>query len=125
MNIDIERYPRTMVAKPISASNFVEKKDGVEDSGEGPSTKPAVQNENDAVELAYVRNERAYFVKDEEDGEKEIDREELEKGYMYGRAVVPISSTDETVTILETNPSYEILGFVPRQGVGSHLPFHV
>ena len=123
MNIDIERYPRTMVAKPISASSFVQKAKPEEaDNGESPSGAVATKEENEQ-KMSYVRNERTYVVEDKEEvgGKKEVDREELEKGYMYGRAVVPISSTDETITVLETDPSYEILGFVPRQGVRHFL----
>lgn len=123
MNIDIERYPRTMIARPISASSFVQKAkpEGV-DNGEGSSGAAAAAEGNEQ-KMSYVKNERIYVVEDKEEagGKKEVDREELEKGYMYGQAVVPISSTDEMITVLETNPSYEILGFIPRQGV-SHFP---
>ncbi|KAF8476846.1 putative Ku family DNA helicase [Kalaharituber pfeilii] len=115
MNIDIERYPRTMIAKPISASNYVAKVKP--EDGEESETLQA-SSEADGRKMSAVRNERAYIVQDEEapGGKKEVNREELEKGYLYGRAVVPISSTDESITVLETSPSYEILGFIPRQG---------
>jgi len=125
MNLEVERYPRTMIAKPISASSFVQKARLEEaGSGEGPSVNREIKSEDDDKKMSYVKNERTYLVKDdiEEGGKKEVDRDELEKGYMYGRAVVPISGTDESITILETNPSYEILGFVPRQGVSFILP---
>lgn len=123
VNIDIERYPRTMIAKPISASSFVQKAKLEEaDNGETSSGAVATREENEQ-KMSYVKNERTYVVdaKEEVGGKKEVDREELEKGYMYGRAVVPISSIDEAITTLETDPSYEILGFVPRNGV-SHFP---
>lgn len=122
MNIDIERYPRTAIAKPISASRFVQKTNSeVEGNGEGPSRSRAPKDEEDSNTMTGVKNERTYRIKDEDDPEhtKEVVRDELEKGYMYGKAVVPISATDETITVLETEPSYEILGFVPRQGVSS------
>ena len=109
-----------MIAKPIRASNFVQKSkpEGTE-SGEGPSVRHEIKEAEDDKKMSYVKNERTYLVKDEteEGGKKEVDRGELEKGYMYGRAVVPISGTDESITILETDPRYEILGFIPRQGV--------
>lgn len=112
-----------MIAKPINASSFVQKAklEGA-DNGEGSSTAVATKEENEQA-MAYVRHERTYVVEDKEEagGKKEVDKEELEKGYMYGRAVVPISITDETITVLETDPSYEILGFIPRQGVSISL----
>ncbi|KAF8418820.1 putative Ku family DNA helicase [Tirmania nivea] len=119
MSLEVERYPRTMIAKPISASSFVQKSKPEGENGEGPSVRRDIkEEEDDDKKMSYVKNERTYHVKDEtEEGvKKEVDRDLLEKGYMYGRAVVPISGTDESITILETDPSYEILGFVPRQG---------
>lgn len=121
MSIDVERYPRTMIAKPMSASSFVPKiKENEEDPGEGPSeTAPVDKVGLSGSKYQAVRMERAYLVDDEEaeGGKKEVERDELEKGYLYGRSVVPISSTDESITTLETQPSLQILGFVPRQGV--------
>lgn len=120
MNLEVERYPRTMIAKPMSASSFVQKSKPEEEERGGPSVKREIKDEGeDDKKMSYVKNERTYQVKDEteEGGKKEVQRDELEKGYMYGRAVVPISSTDESITTLETESSYEILGFVPRQGV--------
>jgi len=118
MNLEVERYPRTMIAKPMSASSFVQKSKPEEESGEGPSVGREIKEEEDD-KMTYVKNERTYLIKDETEdgGKKEVNRDELEKGYLYGRAVVPISSTDESITTLETDASYEILGFVPRQGV--------
>ena len=116
-SIDVERYPRTMLARPISASSFVQKAKPEEE--EGSSHTMASPGDGKGEGMTSVRMQRAYIVKDEDapGGMKEVDREELEKGYMYGRAVVPISSTDEGITTLNTDASFEILGFIPRAGV--------
>lgn len=118
MNLEVERYPRTMIAKPMSSSSFVQKSKPEEEDRGGPSVRREIKEDEDGKKMSYVKNERTYLVQDEmeEGGKKEVDRDVLEKGYMYGRAVVPISSTDESITTLETNSSYEILGFIPRQG---------
>lgn len=111
--IDVERYPRTMVAKPASASRYtVAEKEGgevkLEEVGEGQM-------------LEAVRQARQYQVdKEGAEGEKmEIDKEDMEKGYKYGRTVVPISSTDEAVTVLETEQGMEIVGFIQAEKVCS------
>ncbi|KAI5792453.1 putative Ku family DNA helicase [Peziza echinospora] len=115
--IDVERYPRTMLAKPISASSFVQKAKPEDEEGSS-LTMAASPGDGKGEGMTSVRMQRAYIVKDEDapGGMKEVDREELEKGYMYGRAVVPISSTDEGITTLNTDASFEILGFIPRTG---------
>ena len=136
LNIDVERYPRTFLARPISAHNFVSKVKPVGlvegDAAVGPSSskppaKKALQTqgsgEDDEAGMTAVKIERAYMVPDGDKagGKKEVNREELDKGYMYGKSVVPISKTDEECVVMETSPAFEILGFVPKAGV-SPLP---
>ncbi|RPA99664.1 SPOC domain-like protein [Choiromyces venosus 120613-1] len=107
-SINVERYPRTAIAKPISASSYTTKteKPG-EGAGEGPASK--------GTDLQAVRNARAYQIEDEAaaGGMMDIEKEQMEKGYNYGRTVVPISTTDEAITVLETEPGLQIIGFVP------------
>jgi ATP-dependent DNA helicase 2 subunit 2 len=111
--IDIERYPRTMVAKPVSASKYAV----VEDTeGESAST---MTGETSAPDLQAVRQARIYQVENEGEtgGKVEIDKEDMEKGYKYGRTVIPISKADEAIAILETEPSMDIVGFIPADKV--------
>ncbi|CUS12854.1 unnamed protein product [Tuber aestivum] len=110
-SINVERYPRTAIAKPISASSYTAKTEtpgtAGEASGDGPVSK--------STELQAVRNARAYQIEDEAaaGGMMDIEKGQMEKGYSYGRTVVPISATDETITVLETEPGLQIVGFVP------------
>ncbi|PWW73440.1 SPOC domain-like protein [Tuber magnatum] len=62
-----------------------------------------------------LANARAYQIEDDAaaGGMMDIEKEQMEKGYNYGRTVVPISATDEAITILETEPGLQIVGFVP------------
>ena len=116
--IDIERYPRTMKAKGPTASQFQVVKD--EDKKDGDLEMAEAGDQAPGESLHAVRQSRTYQVKDEEGDEAiEIDKEDMEKGYKYGRTIVPISSTDETVTVLETEPALELIGFIPTQSVGS------
>lgn len=119
MSIDVERYPRTMVSTPQTASNFVVRSDMGTSSSNGPpadeAEMPDVKND-----LTSVHNAHTYQVKDEEapGGKRDVNREELAKGYEYGRTAVHISESDQNVTKLETKAGLEIVGFVPKQNVG-------
>ncbi|KAI9839005.1 MAG: ATP-dependent DNA helicase II subunit 2, partial [Sclerophora amabilis] len=121
LSIDVERYSRTMVAKAPSASNFVGR---VEIAPGDASTQSSttIRADDDlrhgtagASNLTSVKNARTYQVDDESapGGKRDVDREELARGYEYGRTAVHISETEENVTKLETYSGFEILGFVP------------
>lgn len=101
-----------MIAKPVSASSYVMKAEPSE--GEEASVGDVAFDGTNS-NLQAVRQARAYQVDDDEaaGGKMDIDKEQLEKGYSYGREVVPISSTDETITVFETEPGLQIIGFIP------------
>lgn len=128
MCIDVERYPRTMIRKPPSASQFVQRSDlsnghvstqssaTIRGEGDGGASTAAMSNPNG---LTSVRNARTYQVFDEEapGGKRDVERDDLAKGYEYGRTAVHISETDENVTKLETQAGLELIGFVPWSSV--------
>lgn len=68
-------------------------------------------------DLAALKQERRYIVQgvgdDVNAGKMEVQREELARGYEYGRTAVPISESDENVTKLETFEDFTIIGFIP------------
>ncbi len=74
-------------------------------------------------DLAAVKNERKYVVKavgdypNAVDGKMTVGRDELARGYEYGRTAVPISEADENVTKLETFSEFTIIGFIPYDKV--------
>jgi len=77
-------------------------------------------------ELSAVRTLRNYYVIDPLNpeaagGKVNLDREELEKGYEYGRTVVVINQADENITTLETKEGFEIIGFIPNDKVTEKL----
>lgn len=110
--INVERYPRTMIAKPVSASAYVMKTEPgqVEESSIGN-----IAFDGSNSNLQEVKQTRSYQVDDDNalGGKMDIDKDQMEKGYSYGREVVPISTTDETITVFETEPGLQILGFIP------------
>ncbi|KAF3910167.1 hypothetical protein ABW21_db0200433 [Orbilia brochopaga] len=101
--IDIERYPRTMVAKPPSATSFA------------VSAEETTNNDS----LQKIRSTRTYQVADETAPGKsmDIERDDMAKGYLYGRTIVPISAEDQEVVKFETSASLQIIGFIPKSGL--------
>lgn len=128
ISIPVERYYRTYIAKPPTASSFALRSDvlssqhgldSVESSAtlgapEGTQSQPG----NDST-LTTIRSMRTYQIKDENSpgGKTEIEREELAKGYEYGRTAVHISETDENITTLETFAAMELVGFIQSDKV--------
>ncbi|KAL8796891.1 MAG: hypothetical protein Q9195_000974 [Heterodermia aff. obscurata] len=118
MCIDVERYPRTMIRAPPSASQYIQRSDLISTqlsatmlSGDGDTAMTG----SDPNGLTSVRNARSYQVKDDEapGGKRDVDREELAKGYAYGSTAVPIAESEWNVTKLETQAGLEIIGFIP------------
>jgi ATP-dependent DNA helicase 2 subunit 2 len=73
--------------------------------------------------LSVVRSARTYQVLDESaaGGKRDVERDELAKGYEYGRTAVHISESDENITKLETNAALEIIGFIQADHVSVSL----
>ena len=128
MCIDVERYPRTAIRRPASASQFVQRSDLSDGHKSTQSSATIIPNHGDNESGAFtnhhtglttVRNARTYQVVDEAapGGKRDVDQSELAKGYEYGRTAVPISESDESVTKLETQAGLEIIGFIPWTNV--------
>ncbi|KAI7357486.1 putative Ku family DNA helicase [Hortaea werneckii] len=117
LSIDVERYPKTMKASAPSASSFVIRSDMA--AAEATQSTQSLdgdeaQNGTATDGLASVKNARTYQVVDENapGGKKDVDRDELAKGYEYGRTAVHISESDQNVVLYETTASFDIIGFV-------------
>jgi ATP-dependent DNA helicase 2 subunit 2 len=127
LRIQVERYYRTYVARPPTASSFVIKSDSTtgEDSAQSSATAAALEGGKADGEsaLTSVRSTRTYQVNDESapGGKRDMEREELAKGYEYGRTAVHISESDENITKLETFAALEIIGFVQNDKVCHHI----
>ena len=131
LSIDVERYPRTAIAKPVSASRFAvqQQQQGKAEAGGGDGDAAAGAAAPRQLEpcrarpdqLQTVTQARAYQVdRPDEAGQKmDIDGDTMEKGYKYGRTVVPISATDEAVTVYPTEPSMQIVGFIAAPKVAN------
>ncbi|KAL8727956.1 MAG: hypothetical protein Q9166_005721 [cf. Caloplaca sp. 2 TL-2023] len=118
-SIDVERYPRTMVRRPLTASRYVQRQDPADGSTQSTGTfvpdGDLEMPDADGNELTGVKSSRTYQVLDEEapGGKRDVERDDLAKGYEYGRTAVHINETDENVTKLETQAGLDIIGFIP------------
>ncbi|KAJ5208844.1 hypothetical protein N7449_003223 [Penicillium cf. viridicatum] len=110
ITIPVERYFRTYVAKPISASSFVPR------SGTETGSQAPVKGNSEGDALASVRTSRTYEIVDESSpgGKIDVERDDLAKGYEYGRTAVPIEQTDENVANLQTFAGMGLIGFVQK-----------
>lgn len=117
LRIPVERYFRTYVAKPPSASSFVIRSATQGEDGDAPAASQAPGDES----LTTVRTSRTYQITDESapGGKVDVERDDLAKGYEYGRTAVHISQTDENITNLETFAGMDIIGFVQSDKVSS------
>ena len=116
--IDVERYPRTAIRRPATASQFVQRTEtaaSVQSTATMLPDADPLEGDANLNTLSNVRSNRIYHVDDETEagGKREVNREDLAKGYEYGRTAVHISESDEGITKLETQGALEILGFIP------------
>lgn len=114
-----------MVAKPPTASSFVVRTDlgGVGASTQSTGTVIGDDHPMDG-QLSAVRNQRVYQVDNpEEPGQKmNVEPEDLERGFEYGRTAVHISEGDANIVKLETTQSLQLLGFIPSEKFERFLP---
>lgn len=121
MAIDVERYPKTFVARPPSASKFVIRSDMA--PGEATQSTATLLNGDPGDGLAAVKNAMTYQIEDPEapGGKRDIERDELAKGYEYGRTAVYIEEADRNVTTYETTQGLDVIGFVAKDQYERYL----
>lgn len=112
--IPVERYSRTYVAHPPSASSFVPRSNASQEREGEKSSEPS---QGDS--LTAVRMSRVYQIDDPSapGGKFDVERDDLAKGYEYGRTAVHISQTDENITKLDTFACLDIVGFINQEKV--------
>ena len=123
LSFHVERYFKTKRATAPPASTVVVNPD----RGGGPSQSQTIDEDADigGAEFSGVKQMRTYRVNDTDapGGKRDVEFEDLAKGYQYGRTVVPFSESDFSITKLETKKSFSILGFIPVDSV-SQVIFH-
>ncbi|KAJ5266710.1 hypothetical protein N7478_009518 [Penicillium angulare] len=120
LRIPVERCYKTSVAKPPSASSFVPQSGTKAGQDGGPS---ATQEAGQADSMTSVRMSRTYQIDDESapGGKVDVERDDLAKGYEYGRTAVHISEADENITSLTTYAGLDIIGFIDQNKYDRYL----
>ncbi|KAI8634732.1 Ku70/Ku80 N-terminal alpha/beta domain-containing protein [Xylariaceae sp. FL1651] len=119
MSISVERYFKTHKAAVPPASRVVVKT-GM-NGGPSSTAELADGEEMQGVEptanFAAVKDARTYKVNDPSapGGKRDVDRDELAKGYEYGSTAVHISESDYNITKIETTKSFSIVGFIHQE----------
>jgi ATP-dependent DNA helicase 2 subunit 2 len=126
MTIDVEAYPRVMIDRPPTASNYVVRSNANPAEGASFTSSNTMNSEEDHKnDLAAVKTSRGYKVEDPNapGGKRDVSEDELDKGFEYGRSAVHFSEDDQQLLGLETSPGIDIIGFVPWDGVGHHQTY--
>ncbi|CAH0016518.1 unnamed protein product [Clonostachys rhizophaga] len=111
MNINVERYFKTHLARPLAASTVVVKPE----LGGSQSTETVDGGDMEGIEFSAVKQNRSYKVNDADapGGKRDVEFESLAKGFEYGRTAVHISESEHNITKLESVKSFTIIGFIP------------
>ncbi|KAF5229383.1 hypothetical protein FAUST_10453 [Fusarium austroamericanum] len=109
MSINVERYFKTHLARPLTASTVVVK------SEDGEATQQTQDDEMEGIEFSAVKQARSYKVNDPDapGGKRDVEFDDLAKGYEYGRTAVHISESEHNITKIDTQKSFSIIGFIP------------
>ncbi|KAK9475920.1 SPOC like C-terminal domain-containing protein [Lipomyces japonicus] len=113
--IEVERFAHTKIAAAMNSTAYAvsaEADDGViRDISHEIRYKVRKQRKDDDHDDDSDEEDK------ENDDEFEVGKQDLQKGYIYGATVVPISHEDEQNLQFRSDKSYEIVGFVSRATV--------
>ncbi|KAF1816526.1 ATP-dependent DNA helicase II subunit 2 [Eremomyces bilateralis CBS 781.70] len=125
MVIDVERYPRVMVAPAPRASQHVIKT-GIDLDATQTGESATLEGEGTGSlgeGISAIKQARSYQVEDNEapGGKRDVDKDDLAKGYEYGRTAVHIDESDMNIVKLETKARLDVIGFVAQEQFERHL----
>lgn len=123
ISIMVDRWPVTKVSRPDSASTVVLKS---EPTGTQSTMTLDVDMDsmgNGSLTFNSVKQHRNYKINDPDapGGKRDIEFEELSKGYTYGSTAVHIAESEWGITKLETTKEFTIIGFVAKEKVEPFL----
>ncbi|EMR10549.1 hypothetical protein PNEG_01255 [Pneumocystis murina B123] len=117
IEIMVQRYPRTRLAKMPAAhrynvSGIIPKSTDYNKESTKTSTNLSDDDKNECFN--EILTTKSYKI--EEDGdEKEISKEDLELGYIYGKTIVPVNIIDEEEMVYKEDTGLTILGFIKNK----------
>lgn len=127
LSIDVQRFFKTKAAKPPSATSYITPA-LVDETTRSSNNLQGDMEMTDAPSsgLIAVKSSTSYTVDDPEapGGKKNLYREDLAKGYAYGRTAVYLSESEQNIATLQTLKSFSIIGFIPSDGVSLKARFN-
>lgn len=121
ISINVERWPVTKVSRPDAASTVVLKSDAT-------GTQSTMTLDNDDGMQNYsafnsVKQHRNYKVNDPTapGGKRDVEFEDLAKGYTYGSTAVQVAEAEWHITKLDTTKDFSIIGFVSAEKIEPFL----
>jgi ATP-dependent DNA helicase 2 subunit 2 len=113
-SLNVERWPVTKVNRPAAATTVT-----VKQEPSGTQSTHTLGEEMDGVEyddpqFNSVKQHRTYKINDPSapGGKRDVEFEELNRGWAYGSTAVFIPDTDKGLTGLEAAKNFSIMGFV-------------
>lgn len=119
ISINIERWPATKVNRPAAATTVTVKQDP-----SGTQSTHTLGEEMDGVEygdpqFTSVKQHRTYKINDPgaPGGKRDVEFEELNRGWAYGSTPVHIPDSDKDLTSIGAVKSFSVVGFVSMSKV--------
>lgn len=115
ISINVERWPVTKVKAPDPASTVVLKSDPT-----GTQSTMTLDNDDETQnDSAFnsVKQHRNYKINDPTapGGKRDVEFEDLAKGYSYGSTAVQIAEAEWHITKLDTTKDFSIIGFISNK----------
>lgn len=114
LSINVERWPVTKVNRPAAATTVT-----VKSESDATQSTHTLEDEMDGVEyddpqFNSVKQHRTYKINDPSapGGKRDVEFEELNRGWAYGSTAVYIPDFDKSLTSLEAVKNFSIMGFV-------------
>ncbi|POS80077.1 Ku70/Ku80 N-terminal alpha/beta domain-containing protein [Diaporthe helianthi] len=122
-SINVERWPATKVSRPAAATTVTVKQDPY-----GTQSTHTLGEEMDGVEYGdpqfnSVKQHRTYRINDPgaPGGKRDVEFEELNRGWAYGNTPVYIPDADKDLTTFGAAKSFSVVGFVSTNKVEPFL----
>ena len=113
LQVYVERYPCTKLDNPRTASQCSIPASIANSSGKASNIQQL--SREIATKPNEVFMEKLYKVPGKD--ELELNASELEKGYQFGRTIVPMGELDEEIFRIQSDTSLQIIGFIEQAGV--------
>ncbi|KAK9453450.1 SPOC like C-terminal domain-containing protein [Dipodascopsis uninucleata] len=107
--IPVERYPRVKKASPPSSCAYIERDHEAKAVSRHIAYEVFLSADEAEQKVSSIGEEQKHPKKDI----VKVEPEELQKGYLYGRTIVPITVEDQQLLSFHSTKSLDLVGFIP------------